>query len=76
MSAPTHKTATAKYLLTQLLSAIITPPDVFSQTLVAIPLLILYEVSILISARVMKQKEKDREEFFSDDEGKAETVTS
>ena len=59
-----------------ILSAIITPPDVFSQTLVAIPLLILYEVSILISARVMKQKEKDREEFFKDDEAKTETVTS
>ena len=41
-----------------IISAIITPPDVFSQTLVAIPLLILYEVSILISGRVMKQKRK------------------
>ena len=59
-----------------IISAIITPPDVFSQTLVAIPLLILYEISILISAKVMKQKEKDREEFFNDDESKAETVTS
>jgi sec-independent protein translocase protein TatC len=56
-----------------ILSAIITPPDVFSQTLVAIPLLILYEISILISARVMKQKDKDRQEFFDDGE-KTETV--
>jgi len=58
-----------------IIAAIITPPDVFSQTLVAIPLLILYEVSIFISARVMKQKEKDRKEFFEEDE-KTETVTS
>jgi sec-independent protein translocase protein TatC len=58
-----------------IIAAIITPPDVFSQTLVAIPLLILYEVSILISARVMKQKEKDRNEFFKEDE-KTETETS
>ena len=58
-----------------IIAAIITPPDIFSQTLVAIPLLILYEVSIFISSRVMKQKEKDREEFFNDDE-KTETVTS
>jgi sec-independent protein translocase protein TatC len=58
-----------------IIAAIITPPDVFSQTLVAIPLLILYEVSIFISARVMKQKEKDRKEFFEGDE-KSETVTS
>ena len=57
-----------------ILSAIITPPDVFSQTLVAIPLLILYEVSIVISSRVMKQKEKERKEFFQDGE-KTETET-
>jgi len=58
-----------------IISAIITPPDVFSQTLVAIPLLLLYEISIFISARVMKQKEADRKEFFGEDE-KTETVTS
>jgi sec-independent protein translocase protein TatC len=35
-------------------SAIITPPDIFSQIMVAIPLLALYEVGIVISARVKK----------------------
>ncbi|HEY5470924.1 MAG TPA: twin-arginine translocase subunit TatC [Bacteroidales bacterium] len=60
-----------------IIAAIITPPDVFSQTLVAIPLLLLYEVSIFISARVMKQKEKDRTDFFKDDDStKTETVNS
>jgi len=60
-----------------IIAAIITPPDVFSQTLVAIPLLLLYEVSIFISARVMKQKEKDRADFFNDDDtAKTETVES
>jgi sec-independent protein translocase protein TatC len=49
-----------------IIAAIITPPDVFSQTLVAIPLLLLYEVSIFISARVVKQKEKDHAEFMND----------
>ena len=58
-----------------IIAAIITPPDVFSQTLVAIPLLLLYEISIFISARVMKQKEADRKEFFGGDEN-TETVTS
>jgi sec-independent protein translocase protein TatC len=38
------------------LSAIITPPDVFSQVLVSIPLLFLYEFSIKISARVIKKR--------------------
>ena len=50
-----------------IVSAIITPPDIFSQTLVAIPLLILYEVSIFISARVMKQKAKEHDKFMNDD---------
>lgn len=50
-----------------ILAAIITPPDVFSQTLVAIPLLILYEVSIFISARVIKQKTKEHNTFMNDD---------
>ena len=34
------------------LSAIITPPDIFSQVLVALPLMILYEVGIAISRRI------------------------
>jgi sec-independent protein translocase protein TatC len=60
-----------------IVAAIITPPDVFSQTLVAIPLLLLYEVSIVISGRVMKQKDRDRAEFFNDDEtNKTEPATS
>jgi sec-independent protein translocase protein TatC len=41
-----------------LLSAIITPPDVFSQFMVAMPLLILYEFSIFISARAVRINEK------------------
>ncbi|MFW5781521.1 MAG: twin-arginine translocase subunit TatC, partial [Bacteroidota bacterium] len=54
------------------LSAIITPPDIFSQILVAVPLIILYEVSINISRNVLRrQKEKDEieEEKKEEDEG-------
>lgn len=58
-----------------IIAAIITPPDVFSQTLVAIPLLLLYEVSIFISAGVMRQKEKERKEFFGEGDN-TETATS
>lgn len=47
-----------------IVAAIITPPDVFSQMLVCIPLLGLYEVGILISKRVMKKKAKEHEEFM------------
>jgi sec-independent protein translocase protein TatC len=46
------------------LSAIITPPDVFSQILVAIPIMFLYEISIKLSARVEKRKlEEERREI-------------
>jgi sec-independent protein translocase protein TatC len=38
-------------------SAIITPPDVFSQVLVALPLMLLYEISIGISKRIVRQQE-------------------
>jgi sec-independent protein translocase protein TatC len=39
-----------------IVAAIITPPDVFSQILVTLPLLVLYEVSIFIAARVIKDR--------------------
>lgn len=48
-----------------LLSAIITPPDIFSQILVAIPLLLLYEVSIFISARVVRNMERKAQQAGS-----------
>jgi sec-independent protein translocase protein TatC len=44
------------------LSAIITPPDVFSQVLVAVPLLVLYELSIFISRRIVKKQQKEERE--------------
>jgi len=40
-------------------AAIVTPPDVVSQTIVAIPMLLIYEVSILISKIVMINKNKE-----------------
>ncbi|TBW25677.1 twin-arginine translocase subunit TatC [Gramella sp. KN1008] len=42
-----------------ILSAIITPPDIVSQIIVAIPVLILYEVSIIIS-KIMYKKEEEK----------------
>ncbi len=41
-----------------ILSAIITPPDIASQIVVAIPILILYEISIYISKIIIKKQEK------------------
>ena len=42
-----------------ILAAIITPPDVASQIIVAIPVLILYEISIKVSSRVIKKQQKN-----------------
>lgn len=47
------------YVIMFLVAAIITPPDVFSQIMVAIPLLFLYEISIFISKVVVKKREKE-----------------
>jgi len=44
------------FVLILILSAIITPPDVFSQILVSLPLVMLYEVGIMISKRIEKQR--------------------
>jgi sec-independent protein translocase protein TatC len=46
------------YVVLFLVAAIITPPDVFSQIMVGIPLVFLYEASILISYIVVKKREK------------------
>ena len=47
------------YVLLLIISAIITPPDVFSQIMVCLPLVFLYEVGIIISKRVQKKAEAD-----------------
>jgi len=43
-------------------AAIITPPDPFSQTMIGIPLYVLYEISILISAMVLRRKAREERE--------------
>ncbi len=41
-----------------LAAAVITPPDIFSQLVVSLPLIILYEVGIVISRRIEKRRKK------------------
>jgi len=49
-----------------ILAAIITPPDVVTQFLIGIPLFMLYEVSIMISRKVVKNsKAKEEREMIS-----------
>ncbi|MBF4984595.1 twin-arginine translocase subunit TatC [Nonlabens mediterrranea] len=51
-----------KYALVLILivAAVITPPDIQSQVIVAIPVLILYELSIFISMFVLRNKRKQK----------------
>jgi sec-independent protein translocase protein TatC len=42
-----------------ILAAILTPPDVVTQILLALPLILLYEISILISAAVLRTKKRE-----------------
>jgi sec-independent protein translocase protein TatC len=42
-----------------ILAAVVTPPDVVSQVMVAVPMILIYELSILISASVTRQKLKE-----------------
>lgn len=51
------------YVIMLLLSAVITPPDVFSQIMVCFPLVFLYEIGIMISRRVVNKREKEMEEI-------------
>lgn len=41
-----------------IVAAIVTPPDVVSQTIVAVPMLLIYELSILISKLVVRNQKK------------------
>jgi len=46
------------YVILLIIAAIITPPDVISQIIVTIPLVILYEIGIVISANVDKANQR------------------
>lgn len=47
------------FVVILVVSAIITPPDVMTQILIALPLTFLYEVSIIVSRRVQRKREKE-----------------
>lgn len=52
------------FVIILILAAVITPsPDWTSQTIVAIPLLLLFEISVILASRVDKQKAKAEKEW-------------
>jgi len=48
-----------------ILAGVITPPDVISQVICTIPLMLLYEISIWLTAKVQKEKELEEKEEWS-----------
>ncbi|TXH36141.1 MAG: twin-arginine translocase subunit TatC [Rhodospirillaceae bacterium] len=56
-------------------AAVVTPPDVFSQVSLAVPLLLLYEVSIWLARMVEKDRAKISEDGDSDDDDAGTEVT-
>lgn len=56
------------FIIILIIAAIITPPDPLSQTIVTIPLYLLFEISILISARVEKKRLKAEEAERAEEE--------
>ncbi|MCX2744752.1 twin-arginine translocase subunit TatC [Mangrovivirga sp. M17] len=47
------------FIIILFLSAMITPPDIFTQLLVSLPLFLLYEISIVVSKSLYKRISKD-----------------
>jgi len=50
------------FVIILIVAAIITPPDVFSQMMVTIPLYSLYEISILVAKRVSPAPDPEPED--------------
>jgi len=44
------------FLAVFVIAAVLTPPDVFSQTLLAVPMYVLYEIALLVSARFLPKR--------------------
>ncbi|GIX47903.1 MAG: hypothetical protein KatS3mg131_2114 [Candidatus Tectimicrobiota bacterium] len=49
-------------VLTFIVAAILTPPDVVSQTFMAVPTLFLYGISILLARRIEQRRAQQREQ--------------
>lgn len=56
------------FIIILIIGAIVTPPDPLSQMLISLPLFLLYEISIFISAYVMRQRRKEEERTAKTDE--------
>ncbi|HLR01486.1 MAG TPA: twin-arginine translocase subunit TatC [Virgibacillus sp.] len=59
-----RKTRKYAYFILLIVGALVTPPDIFLQLVVAVPLFIIYEISIYLSSVVYRKKERKHQEFM------------
>ena len=50
------------------IAMVITPPDVFSQTLLAIPMLLLFEIGLFVGRRIRPEPDEDEYHEMTDEE--------
>ncbi|CDQ39860.1 MULTISPECIES: twin-arginine translocase subunit TatC [Virgibacillus] len=62
-----RKTRKYAYLILVIIGTIVTPPDFILQLVVAIPLILLYEISIYLAAIVYRKKQRKHKEFMESD---------
>lgn len=61
-----RKTRKYAYFILIVIGTMISPPDFILQIVVAIPLIILYEISVVLSGIVFRKKQKRHEEFMDE----------
>ena len=62
------KTRKYAYFILIIIGAVVTPPDFILQIVVAIPLIVLYEISIHLSAIVYRKKQRKHQKFMNKDD--------
>ena len=67
--AESAKLATKAKLDKSQASAVLTPPDVISQFALAVPIILLYEISIIIGRSIEKKRDQEAAAAEKDDEG-------
>ncbi|WP_077625055.1 twin-arginine translocase subunit TatC [Sediminibacillus massiliensis] len=62
-----RKTRKYAYLILVIIGTMISPPDFVLQLVVAVPLILLYEISIFLSDITYRRKQRQHEKFMQDD---------
>ena len=75
LTTPDSLTAKRPYIIVAafVIGMLLTPPDIISQTLLAVPMWMLFEIGVLFSRMILKRREEDqKEEELSDEDMDAE----